>query len=464
MRHDDFAAPQRAAGRGGRAKVFANPRNAAAGSLRQLDPCDHRRAAAALLRLCLGRGRPSLPADTQWEFMERVQALGLPGQPADHGCVDTARGAARLLPPTSTSSAPSSRLRHRRRRLQGRPARLAGRGSASSSRAPRWALAHKFPAEQATTVLEDIDIQVGRTGALTPVARLKPVTVGGVVVSNATLHNEDEIARKDVRDRRHGDPPARRRRDPADRRGGAGQAAEGQPSRTYSPTMCPVCGSHAVREVNERRARSMWCGAAPAGSSARRRRSSGSSISSSRNAFDIEGLGDKEIDAFYDDGLIAVAARHLHAGSARRACLKKLEGPRGLGRDVGRQPARRHRGAARRSRSTASSTRSASAMSARPRRGCWRATTARLDALHGATRWTVAARDEAGAPGRTRQHRRHRRGGGRGDGGFLRRAAQSSPCSTTLIAEVDGQPLERRRRRLAGRRQDGGLHRHAGDA
>ncbi|NCN89779.1 MAG: NAD-dependent DNA ligase LigA, partial [Gallionella sp.] len=165
------------------------------------------------------------------------------------------------------------------------------------SREPRWACAHKFPAEEQLTVLRDIEIQVGRTGKLTPVAKLAPVFVGGTTVSNATLHNEDEIRRKDVHIgdtvivRRAGDviPEV------------VGVLAEQRPPDARSfvmPTLCPVCGSHVVREEGEADARctgGLFCPA---------QRKQALLHFASRRAMDIEGLGDKLVDQLVDEQLI----------------------------------------------------------------------------------------------------------------------------------------------------------------
>jgi len=198
------------------------------------------------------------------------------------------------------------------------------------SRSPRWATAHKFPAEKATTILHDIEIQVGRTGALTPVARLEPVTVGGVVVSNATLHNEDEIARKDIR---IGDTVI------IQRAGDVipqilGPVLEKRPaeSKPYEfPKLCPICGSAAIREIDEktgvrdvvtRCTGSLVC---PAQAVEKLKHFA------SRLAFDIEGLGDKQIEQFYHDGLIMTPPDIFTLEARDQRSLKKLKDREGYG-------------------------------------------------------------------------------------------------------------------------------------
>jgi DNA ligase (NAD+) len=172
------------------------------------------------------------------------------------------------------------------------------------SRAPRWGLAHKFAAEKATTVLQDIEIQVGRTGALTPVARLKPVTVGGVVVQNATLHNEDEIERKDIR---IGDTVILQRAgDVIPQILGSVPEKRPKDARRYRfPERCPACNSHAVREINPKTGKPDVVRRCTGGLICPAQRVERLRHFSSRLAFDIEGLGEKIIREFYDEKLLA---------------------------------------------------------------------------------------------------------------------------------------------------------------
>ncbi len=274
-------------------KIFANPRNAAAGSLRQLDSAVTASRPLGLFVYAMGEVSGRVAA-THWEFLERLRTWGFPTNPLARRCAsveETLRFHDEILSARAELPYDIDGIVYKVNRFDWQE-RLG-----FVSRAPRWAIAHKFPAEQAQTRLERIAIQVGRTGALTPVAELTPVTVGGVVVSRATLHNEDEIARKDIRQgdlvvvQRAGDvipqvvevvkEPGRRRKPP------------------YAfPEACPVCGSSAVREPGEAVRRCTGGLICPAQSVERLRHFV------SRDAFDIEGLGDKHIRAFFEDGLL----------------------------------------------------------------------------------------------------------------------------------------------------------------
>jgi len=296
MTRKDFEAlnqNQEAAG----GKVFANPRNAAAGSLRQKDASVT--ASRPLSLFAYGWGEVSdTVAETHWDFLERLRGWGLPTNPLaelkddTEGCLRFYR---RVEAGRATLDYEIDGMVYKVNRLDWQE-RLG-----AVSRAPRWAIAHKFPAEKVETVLKSIEIQVGRTGALTPVANLEPVSVGGVVVARATLHNEDEIARKDAREgdtviiQRAGDVIPQVVSVVLDKR------PKGAKAFAF-PDHCPDCGSLAIREDGEVARRCTGGLICPAQRVERLKHFV------SRNAFDIEGLGVKHVVGFLEDGLIETPA------------------------------------------------------------------------------------------------------------------------------------------------------------
>ncbi len=297
MDHADFAAlnaRQKASG----GKIFANPRNAAAGSLRQIDATVTASRPLRFFAYAWG-DMSAMPATTQSAMIACFSQWGFQTNPA----FVQANSAAQLIDHWRTIEQQRASLGYDIDGMVYKIDRLDYQQRLGFvSRAPRWAIAHKFPAEQATTILRAIDIQVGRTGALTPVAKLQPVTVGGVVVSNATLHNSDEIARKDIRvgDRvtiqRAGDViPQIVRVSVADR-------AADAPAYEF-PTHCPECGSVAQRELREDGTQDIvtrCTGGLICPAQARERLKH----FVSRRAYDIDGLGQKQIDDYWALALI----------------------------------------------------------------------------------------------------------------------------------------------------------------
>ena len=291
-------------------KPFANPRNAAAGSLRQLD--SKITAQRKLHFFAYGIAQLSVAERLPESHMEELALLHELGFSLPEGYFGAYTGAAAVLREYERLAEHRPRLPYEIDGMVVKVNSLAEQQQLGFvSRAPRWAIAHKFPAEEALTTVEAIDVQVGRTGAITPVARLAPVFVGGVTVTNATLHNQDEVARKDVRVgdtvvvRRAGDviPEVvrvlleRRPMQPVDLLGEQ-MAAKYEPFRL--PETCPVCGSAVEREAGEAVARctgGMLCQA---------QRAQGLIHFASRKAMDIAGLGDKQIEAL-------VAADVLHS-------------------------------------------------------------------------------------------------------------------------------------------------------
>ena len=324
-------------------QTYVNPRNTAAGSLRQLDPKVTAQRKLRFFAYAWGE-MSEMPADSQWGMIEKFREWGFPTNPL------TVR-----LNSVEDILAHYNEIGQKRAELDydidgvvykvdelALQQRLGFR-----SRSPRWATAHKFPAEQAMTTLTAIDIQVGRTGALTPVARLVPITVGGVVVTNATLHNEDYIRGigsngdliREGRDIRIGDLVIVQRagdvipqivdvvldKRPAD-------------SRPYEfPKTCPVCGSHAVREVNEKTGKMDAVRRCTGGFVCQAQAIEHLKHFVSRDAFDIEGLGSRQIEFFFnseDPALRIRTAPEIFTLRRRQeaSTLTKLENIDGWGR------------------------------------------------------------------------------------------------------------------------------------
>ena len=283
-------------------KTFANPRNAAAGSLRQLDPCKTARRPLAFYAYSLGVVSEYLKFKTHSQSLDWVKTLGIAVNPLNqivigaHGCMQFYQMIGEKRP-TLDYDIDGVVYKVDDLALQKKLGFV--------TKSPRWATAHKFPAEEATTIIENIDVQVGRTGSITPVARLHPVVVGGVTVTNATLHNEDEIRRKDVRIgdtifvRRAGDVIPEVVKVVLSKRPKGSQ-------QFNMPTHCPACETKLVKLEGEAVLR------CPAGLYCDAQRKQAIIHFVSRKALDIDGLGDKLVELMVDEGLIKTPADLFH--------------------------------------------------------------------------------------------------------------------------------------------------------
>jgi DNA ligase (NAD+) len=295
-------------------KPLVNPRNGAAGSLRQLDP--QLTAKRPLAFFAYGTAtRDALP-DTQFDSLARLRDWGFPVNPE----IRRVEGLSGCLAYHVRMAALRPRLGYDIDGVVYKVDRFDQQGFLGFiSKSPRWALAHKFPAEEEITRLLDIDVQVGRTGALTPVARLDPVFVGGVTVTNATLHNEDEIRRKDIRPgdwvvvRRAGDviPEVAR---------ALHQRRETELAEFHMPETCPECGSAVERVEGEAVSRctgGLFCPA---------QRKHSIRHFATRKAMDIEGLGDKLVDQLVETGLVHTVADLYHLTHEQIAAMDRMGG------------------------------------------------------------------------------------------------------------------------------------------
>ena len=323
--HEDFAALNRGAAEAGQ-KLYANPRNAAAGSLRQIDP--KITAQRPLRFFAYAWGLTSAPfAQGQEQALKALADWGFVTNPQTQSVV----GAEGLLAAYSDFEGLRPKLKFDIDGVVYKVDRLDWQQRLGFvSRSPRWAVARKFPAQQARTVLEAIDLQVGRTGAVTPVGRLRPVTVGGVVVTNATLHNGDEIERKDLR---IGDTViVQRAGDVIPQIVGVVLDERSGNSLPYVfPSVCPCAlATPLVRETTVSGAETVV------------RRCSGEMTCPfqrtehlihfvSRRAFDIEGLGEKQLQSLFEDGLVREPADIFLLEERDKALLKKLKDREGMG-------------------------------------------------------------------------------------------------------------------------------------